>query len=296
MPSAMSRAAWITAVSCVIATTMRGQTSGSRRERITSVTLHPYDSIAAFTLKIFGAPARRSRVAAAVNAYDNRSFSADRDSLGMNYRGHDPYKLLMALRTKPVRDEYETTLQLEAREARWARSPLYGQVYYRDTIAIEDSFGLLESSYDADAGKMTFHLGASRGSAEDSDSPFLVVTSTNMSLPSVVGRTAMGARFRYSRTAFVQFGVKLANQSLARDSYTFEIRPEAARLKNLWRVLYVGNLDSSPTFRESDSHAPTLTEQYARELVTNGIALRVHEIWLLHVRTGVVFQRFSASR
>jgi hypothetical protein len=247
-------------------------------------------TVTTFPIKLLAGQAVKSQPSTKVKVdrFDTQPFKGGVDvRLASFYKGHDANALALALLKRPTKDAYETTEQFQAKINVWESQPLLGNVKIGDQIAIRGSFLSLDKNYDADAGTMTFGFDPDyQVSANDSTTPFIIISSDKKTLPSVVGQTGMGVKFRYERKKFTEFGVKLQNISYPSSKYTFKVSPEIAKGNIVWDVLFVGTLSAPYVLSEESYHTPTLTESYEQIVNSRGIVLNVNEIIIFNSWTG----------
>lgn len=155
---------------------------------------------------LYAAEVKTKQNKPAKESFDTQPFNSDVISLPRNYKGHDPQMIARTLATIPKKGEYETRMEYESRLSAWDQKPLFGNVKINDNIAIISLLFGFKRSYDADTEELTITLDHIVDGM-----PCLIIDNMVKELPSVMGITAMGVKFKYERKIYTEFCVELAH-------------------------------------------------------------------------------------
>ena len=174
----------------------------------------------------------------------------------------------------------------------WATKPLVGNITLNDNVAIVIPAIAFINHYDADSQLIEIKFDMSIDvSAQDKDTPFVILSSDKKTLKSARGQTAMGVRFIYERKAFLEFCAKLSGAQVYRAKMQFQIAPDIARLNSLWLIAFIGKLSEPYYFNEQSFHEPTLSEPYAQLVNSSGIVLSDTTAWVFNPIDGKVLAK-----
>ncbi len=228
--------------------------------------------------------------------HDTKPFDTNLSDLPVNYRGNDFVALHQALLRRPIKETYETTADFESRKATWRGKPLVGSFSLENSFAASIPIGMFERKYDADAELFTIHLKPDSDiDAGDSNNPFVSLSRSVKNFSAMSGQTAMGVKFSYSRSSFEDFGLKFYNSNVNSHEWKFPVAREIAKSSDLWSVLFVCNLVEPWTFSVGSHHAPRLDARYEILGISNGVAVRVQQVWLFQPTTGKVYGKLIGN-
>ena len=197
------------------------------------------------------------------------------DKLPIRFEGHDIANLLAALQKRPVKDQFEKTLEYEARLVAWRNQPFFGRVKPDDRLALvaEMMMAQPKADYDADAGMMT--LETDPGCANSHGVQLRLWTKKLMK------------KGHHTRMAIGDVCLVFTRRSGPEGTVSIPIPREDARFFSLQGgVLYVGHLNDDPLQIEHHESAEI-------DLLIYTISMDMEQIVYFDPRTGRVFAKIA---
>lgn len=258
---------------------------------------------------------KKTEPQAAPVVFDNKPFDLSREALPPNYIGTSLLGILAALLRRSdlgTKQEFESTIDYNARIDRAMSLPLLGSISGKDRMAFAVRLDSFDTRYDADLGVLDFSLNWFERIEVGFRSLFVRYHSTSKFLRKYVGRNAFNRAVSVSACQDSDYFVGAETADLARVEGTERLRNPFSRLmkysasvplppstamkvKPNLTALVIRKLATKPISTGTGHDTPTIDIPIDRYNYYYAVNLKPIAIWFYDKSSGVVYAKLNAK-